>query len=188
MKLIELTQNRLACVDDEDFDWLSKWWWQYHRKKKEKTGYARRTDRSGPKEKKVLMHIAIMKRHGLWKRGREVDHIDNCGCDNRKVNLRLATSGNQVENSGLRADSTSGVTGVCWDKSADKWKARISINGKRTHLGRYDDFDEAVEARRKAEIKHYGEYCYDPTKLCPLWKTGQCPDCAERARELGLKP
>lgn len=61
MKLIELTQGRVAIVDDEDFDWLSQWKWCYDRIGK--AGYAVRTDCSGPKQKKVYMHVAIMKRH-----------------------------------------------------------------------------------------------------------------------------
>ena len=183
MKLIKLTQNRLACVDAEDFDWLSKWSWHYHRMEKRKTGYARRTDYSGPKQKTVSMHVEIMKRHG--RRGREVDHIDNCGCDNRKENLRLATRKGQGANVGLRVVNTSGVTGVSWHEQAGKWHARININGKIKHLGYYDDdddFNEAVEARRKAEIEHYGEFQHDPTKVCPLGYTGQCPECAARLR------
>ncbi len=187
MKLIELSQDRLACVDDEDFDWLSKWKWHYHREKKGKTGYVRRTDRSGPKQKTVQMHVEVMKRHGLWECG-QVDHDNTCGCDNRKVNLRLATSRNQGANVGLRTNNTSGVIGVSWDKEEGRWRVQIIINGKVTYLGLYDDFDEAVETRRKAEIEHFGEFQHDPTKLCPLWETGQCPECAERAQGLGLKP
>jgi hypothetical protein len=37
MKKIKLTQGRFACVDNEDFKWLSQWKWHYHRQKK--TGY-----------------------------------------------------------------------------------------------------------------------------------------------------
>jgi len=123
MKLIELTQDRLACVDDEDFDWLSKWKWHYQCGEKWKTGYAKRTDRSEPKQKTVSMHVAIMKRHEKWRRGKEVDHKNVCGCDNRKVNLRLVTSGNQGANRRLRTDNTSGVTGISWHKGARKWVA-----------------------------------------------------------------
>ncbi len=183
MKLIELTQDRLAIVDDEDFDWLSKWNWHYWRGKKAKTGYAMRKT-LGPKRKTVRMQVAVMKRHKRWKRGREVDHIDTCGCDNRKVNLRLASRNGQTANSGLRTDSTSGVRGVSWHKKAGKWEAYIHTNGKRKHLSLFDDFDEAVEARRRAEIKYFGEYRYDSTNVCPLGYTGQCPECAARLKEL----
>ena len=184
MKLIKLTRDRFACVDDEDFDWLSQWLWSYDRMKGN-TGYAVRTDYM--KQKKVYMHAAVMKRHGLWERRRQVDHINNCGCDNRKVNLRLATPGNQKANSGLRTNNTSGVVGVSWDKSTGGWRARIHVNGKDTYLGCYNDFEEAVKARRLAEIKYFGEFQHDPTKVCPLGYTGQCPECAARLRENNVR-
>lgn len=183
MKLIELSQDRVAIVDDEDFEWLSKWKWCYVRVKK--TGYAKRIVRSEPQQT-IQMHVAIMKRHRRWKRGKEVDHINTCGCDNRKINLRLATLGKQRVNTGLRSNNTSGVTGISWNKQRSKWQAYISINGKLKNLGLFPNKKDAIAKRRQAEIKYYGEYRYDPKKLCPLWKTEQCSDCAKRARELGL--
>lgn len=189
VKLIELSQNRVAIVNNEDFVWLSKWKWCYHRGRKGcNTNYAERTDRSKPKQQTIKMHIAVMKRHKRWKRGKQVDHINTCGCDNRKVNLRLATRGRQRENQKRRTDNTSGVTGVHWHKQQNKWQARISIDGKRESLGLFPNKKDAIAARRLAEIKYFGEYRYNPKLLCPLWKTGQCPDCTKRAKELGLKP
>ena len=180
MKLIELTQGRVAIVDDEDFDWLSKWKWCYWRAKK--TGYATRTDYSGSKQKSIWMHVAVMQHHRLWKRGKEVDHENTCGCDNRKSNLRIPTSSGQQVNTGLRTNNTSGVAGVNWDKEKSKWQTRISTNGKRKHLGYYVDLNEAIKVRQKAEVKHYGKFRHDPTNVCPLGRTGQCPDCAERLK------
>lgn len=187
MKLIELSQGHVAVVDNEDFAWLSKWKWSYNRAKNMKTGYAiRHTPR--PNRQVVQIHIAIMKRHKRWKRGKQVDHINNCGCDNRKVNLRLATPSEQHANTGLRLNNTSGVTGVSWDKERGKWRVSIMVNKKTKYLGRFVNINEAIARRRKTEIKYFGKYRYDPTKLCPLWETGQCPECSKRARELGLKP
>lgn len=187
MKLIELTQDRVACVNDEDFEWLSKWKWSYFSGPTNKTGYAvRRGPR--PQRQRIYMHTAIMKRYKHWKHGKETDHKNTCGCDNRKGNLRLATRKEQSAHRGLQSNNTSGVTGVHWHKQANKWQAGIKISGKQESLGLFPDIKDAIAARRQAEIKHFGEYRYDPTKLCPLWKTGQCPDCAKRAKELGLKP
>ena len=183
MKLIELSQGRLAIVDDEDFHWLLQWKWYYWRVKGRKTGYAKRNVRSESKRKLVPMQVAVMQRHRLWESGREVDHINTCGCDNRKENLRLATRNEQGANVGLKTSNTSGVTGVNWHKQTDKWQARIKINGKQTHLGLCVNLDEAIEIRRQAEIKHRGEFQHDPTNVCPLGPTGQCPDCAARLGE-----
>lgn len=143
-----------------------------------------RTDRSGRKRKTVWMHIEIMQHHGLWKSGQEIDHINTCGCDNRKVNLRLTIPMVNRVNAGLRTSNTSGVTGINWHKDKSKWQTRINTNGKRKHLGYFVDLDEAVEVRQQAEIEYFGEYRHDPTNVCPLGYTGQCPDCAARLKRL----
>lgn len=43
------------------------------------------------------------------------------------------------------------IKGVTYDKSRNKWVARISINGKRIYLGRFDTIQEAEKARKEAE-------------------------------------
>lgn len=43
------------------------------------------------------------------------------------------------------------IKGVTYDKSRNKWVARISINGKRIYLGRFDTIAEAEKARKEAE-------------------------------------
>lgn len=45
----------------------------------------------------------------------------------------------------------SGHKGVHWDESRSRWFAKININGTSLFLGRFKDFNDAVEARGKAE-------------------------------------
>jgi len=184
LKLIELSQGRVAIVDDKDFEWLSKWKWYYQYDKRCNTGYAKRNIGFWPHQKKVYMHIAIMKHHKRWGRRQEVDHIDNCGCDNRKVNLRLATRSKQTAHKGLLTNNTSGVTGVYWNKRRGAWKAEIMVNGKSKFLGYYSNKKDAIKKRQQAEIKYFGEFRHDPTNICPLGYTGECPDCAARLKKL----
>lgn len=47
--------------------------------------------------------------------------------------------------------NTSGVKGVHFDKRAGKWRAVITLKGKRRYLGYFDDLASAAEARREAE-------------------------------------
>ena len=54
--------------------------------------------------------------------------------------------------------NTSGVTGVTWDKSKEKWMAQIIFKGKSYHLGRYEKFEDAVKARKEAEEKLHKEF------------------------------
>lgn len=48
-----------------------------------------------------------------------------------------------------------GHVGVHWSRAARKWRARISVDGKRVSLGFFDSFWDAVEARERAE-REYG--------------------------------
>lgn len=52
----------------------------------------------------------------------------------------------------------SGIKGVCWDKTRQKWVAQIIFKGKTYHLGRYSDINEAANARKKAEDELFGSF------------------------------
>jgi hypothetical protein len=58
----------------------------------------------------------------------------------------------------MQCNNTSGVAGVTWDKKNNKWKAQIHINRKTKYLGLYNTKEEAIEARRQAEIEYFGEF------------------------------
>ena len=51
--------------------------------------------------------------------------------------------------------NTSGVVGVSWDKSRDKWFAEIIVQGKRHFLGRFDTLEDAKVARDEAKKKYH---------------------------------
>lgn len=57
----------------------------------------------------------------------------------------------------LSVNTASGVHGVCWDKSKNKWAANIKYGGQRYFLGRYSDKNDAILARLLAEKKYYGD-------------------------------
>lgn len=56
------------------------------------------------------------------------------------------------------AANKSGVVGVNWDKSRNKWMAGIRFKGKKYNLGRFDDFELAVQARKEAEKQIFGDF------------------------------
>lgn len=87
-----------------------------------------------------------------------VDHINHDTLDNRKSNLRIVTHQQNMLNSSVNKNNTSGVKGVSWNKKYKKWNANIGFNGKNIYLGCYNDFEDAVKVREEAEIKYHGEF------------------------------
>jgi len=55
----------------------------------------------------------------------------------------------------VQSKSKSGVKGVTWDNSRNKWRAHIEFKGKAYHLGRFDKLDDAIKARKEAEEKYF---------------------------------
>jgi hypothetical protein len=155
MREIPLTQGKIAQVDDEDFERLSQWKWQAS----VLTGglcYARRGESRGGVERKIYMHHEVL---GVPS-STEVDHANGNGVDNRKDNLRLGTHAQNLRNTGLRTNNTSGYKGVHYDSARGKWKAEICVRGKGHHLGRFPTAEEAARAYDAAARAHSGEFAW----------------------------
>lgn len=58
-----------------------------------------------------------------------IDHINGDRTDNRIENLRPATRTQNIWNQGITGRNTSGIKGVCFDKSCERWYARVTANG-----------------------------------------------------------
>ena len=55
----------------------------------------------------------------------------------------------------VQSNSSTGVKGVAWDKGHNKFVAYINLFGKKKHLGYFEKFEDAVEARKEAEEKYF---------------------------------
>jgi hypothetical protein len=84
--------------------------------------------------------------------------------DNRKSNLRPATQTQNLMNTKLRSNNTSGVKGVRWRKDTGKWTATIWVDKKCISLGCFTEFDNAVKARKEAEEKYFGDFSYEKSQ------------------------
>lgn len=149
MKYIPLTQGRYARVDDADIDWLRQWKWLLVG-----PGYAGRFDSTDGGRQIVYMHRAILDAQP----GQHVDHINGDRLDNRRANLRLVTNTQNQQNKRTPSHNTSGHKGVCWHKGVGKWHVRITINGKRLHLGYTRDRETAARLYDAAARYFFGEY------------------------------
>lgn len=88
----------------------------------------------------------------------DIDHIDMDKTNNRISNLREATRSQNIINKGRIRSNTSGASNVSWHKKARKWEASITKDYKKTHLGLFDDFEEAKLVVRNHKIEAYGEF------------------------------
>jgi len=87
-----------------------------------------------------------------------IDHISGDHLDNRKANLRICTQAENCRNQRRRNDNRTGFKGVHYDGSHKKYRAQITVNQKKIHLGRFDFPDEAYQAYCRAAVKYHGEY------------------------------
>lgn len=69
-----------------------------------------------------------------------------------------------------RKNNTSGVPGVDWWAAKSSWRAAICFKGKRYYLGSYARFEDAVQARKQAEVLLHDnflrEYAQSAKKDC----------------------
>lgn len=150
MKMIPLTQGKVAFVDDEDYEFLiamGSWYAHCNRQ-----NWYVRGQING---KIILMHRIIMERIKPGFQG-QIDHKDMNGFNNQHYNLRIATKSQNAANVGLRQDNITGYKGVSWNSYHQKWKAQIQFQGTRSHLGYFDCKIKAAKA-------------YDCAAWC-LWK------------------
>lgn len=77
----------------------------------------------------------------------DVDHINCDRADNRWCNLRAVTR--RVNNQNrrvLRRDNATGFQGVSQTSDGLKWRARVMVDGKEVHVGRFMTKEQASEA------------------------------------------
>ena len=82
-----------------------------------------------------------------------IDHINHIRHDNRWTNLRDATNSQNHANRVKQKNNKSGYKGVCWNKIAKKWRAKIEYMYKDIHIGYYTTPQEAAEAYKKKAIE-----------------------------------
>ena len=91
--------------------------------------------------------LAWLIAYGCWPQG-DIDHINMDKGDNRICNLRDVNRSENMQNRRVaNANNLScGLLGVTWSKQHNRFAASIHINGKRLHLGLFDDAQAAHAA------------------------------------------
>lgn len=150
---IPLTHGDVTVIDFDDADLIhSKWAANYYH-------YAIRSGKAH-EHKVIWMHRVILARIiGRDLRDDEFcDHIDNDPLNNRRSNLRLATSAQNVRNTRAGKNNNSGYKGVHFHKGGKRWRAQITVDYKVISLGYFDTAESAALAYNEAASKYYGEF------------------------------
>ena len=150
-KEIELRPGFTVIIDDADYERVSKFRWNLH--KTPKNYYAYRNERNGSWRRRQLIHHFLL---GTETSDTLIDHVNGNGLDNRRENLRICSKKENCRNTPKRCNNTSGYKGV--GKCGKKWRAMIGVDGKRTHLGVFENIIDAVKAYNDAAIKYHGEF------------------------------
>lgn len=178
MKNLPLTKGHVALVDDADYARLSRHSWYAHRARG--CIYAARSvrtkwhghlahDSSAPGRSVVstrsngiatrfLHHVVL----GIvrLKPGYVVDHANHNTLDCRRANLRICTVAQNNARQRPRPSKTSRYKGVTYQRGRNGFRsgfrASITHNGKRHHLGLFKHELAAVLAYNLAAIKHRG--------------------------------
>lgn len=156
MERIKLTQGKWALVDAVDFEHLNGIPWHVSRcGRNQEFIYAEHTFRVDGESKKVSMHRLIKNA----KKGEDVDHRDNNGLHNWRGNLRKATrQQNQQNRHGANSNSKSGIRGVFWCTTWNRWIASVDIDGRRHYAGKHTSKKAAALAVRELRKKLFGSF------------------------------
>lgn len=154
-------------VDKEDAEYISQWYWRKDPPRRHGTeGYwisnAKQKDIEAGYPTTLRLHQMIAERkYGKYDKALYMpDHINREHDDNTRKNIKLKPNIENTHNRNTSVTNTSGKTGVSYNKRDDDWNAYITVNYKTINLGSYKEYEDAVKARKEAEIK-YGFTCDD---------------------------
>lgn len=91
----------------------------------------------------------------------EVDHIDKNATNLKWSNMRECNRSQNNMNKRAHTDSTTGLKGVSYDKNRGKYEARIAVNKKQIHLGRFSTAEEAYVVYCEAAQRLHKDF-YSP--------------------------
>jgi len=139
--------NNKFYFDMNDYEIIRKYTWCEHINK---NGYHSLESYDGKTNKVIRMHYLF----GC----KGYDHADKNPLNNRRYNLRAATTFENAQNHNKQKSNTSGIIGVEWNKANNKWRSSITVNTNKIFLGYFARKNDAIYIRLKAEKKYFGEF------------------------------
>jgi hypothetical protein len=172
---IKLTRGKYAIVDARDF--IKLYIFKWYAKKSFDTFYAVRTAFENGKKRHISMHRQIMNP----PKDKCIDHENQNGLDNRRINLREASKAENNRNRRKIIGAGSSIyKGVMFKNDHNKFYASIKVNGQKIFLGYFDSDIDAAKAYDQAAILYHGEFAslnFPSTLKPPTWSLPRetCP-------------
>jgi hypothetical protein len=153
MMEIPLSRGKVALIDDDDYalvkdhrwcaDFLVHTWYV--------VAHVPGSGASGRGGRTVYMHRLLL---GERAEGKQVDHINHDGLDNRRVNLRAVTQHANMQNRrGANKNYSTGYRNVyrMWNGT---YNVKMQLNRKNICIGTYKTLEDAIEAAAEARRRH----------------------------------
>ena len=152
MSLIEI-RGGIVEVDREDEGLIGQYKWRVGGK-----GYVVRNLPSPRRGERVLLHREILERMGEEMGGKQSDHKNRNKLDNRRENLRAATSAQNNWNRKVNRVSQSQVKGVRWRAKKGRWEGEIKVEGRVVWRKAFRTKAAAEQKRREVLPQYHGEF------------------------------
>lgn len=150
-KIYASNTNNVFLIDECDYESVKKHCWY-----ESNSGYL--ITRLDSKTQIMLHRYIMLGENSKFDKETLIDHRSRDKHDNRRSNLRFANPSENARNTSVSINNTSGYLGVSEYIQGKKWRAYIFVDGKFISLGYYDNIEDAVAARKEAEIKYFGEF------------------------------
>lgn len=141
LRSVDMVELGRAIIDLEDLDNVLKYKWHMTPQ-----GYAMNCQHN------MALHQLIIGKVD----NKIIDHKDRNRLNCRKYNLRHTDYTTNGINKGKQSNNTSGHVGVSWDNYHNRWEANIKIDRKKKFIGYFKELEDAVNARKEAEVKYFG--------------------------------
>jgi hypothetical protein len=158
---IPLNRGLVAKVDPCNVEKLSSNNWTAAWNPHTRSFVAVRVEQKNGKQQNIKMHRIIK---GATDFHTKVDHENHDTLDNRNDNLRICNNTQNICNSILRSDNTSGYKGVSYFRSRNKYRSYINLDGRQRHLGYFDTPEEASARREEVSKELHKEFAFSGMK------------------------
>lgn len=104
--------------------------------------------------KAILAFVKWAYQNG-YAEGLQIDRINNDG-NYEPSNCRFVSPTANAQNRRVPKNNTSGYSGIEYRPKQHDYRVVISVGGVHQHVGLYASLEEAVAARKEAELKYWG--------------------------------